>query len=74
MGLATTDGVDGAGGPLVLAEYHGFSLAEVGAAMGVPEATAKTRVFRARERMRAALGETWGEWNERNERSEQEEA
>jgi RNA polymerase sigma-70 factor (ECF subfamily) len=44
---------------LVLAEYHGFSIAEIAEAMGVPEATAKTRTFRARERMRAMLGEEW---------------
>ena len=41
---------------LLLADVHGFSLAEVGAALGVPEATAKTRVFRARQHMREALG------------------
>jgi RNA polymerase sigma-70 factor (ECF subfamily) len=46
---------------LVLAEFHGFTTAEIAAAMGVPEATAKTRLFRARERMRAALGDAWGE-------------
>ncbi len=39
----------------VLCEYHGFTMGEIAAAMGVPEATAKTRLFRARERMRAAL-------------------
>jgi RNA polymerase sigma-70 factor (ECF subfamily) len=41
----------------VLAEFHGLSLAEIGEALGVPEATAKTRLFRAREKMRAALVE-----------------
>jgi RNA polymerase sigma-70 factor (ECF subfamily) len=41
---------------LLLADVHGFSLAEVGEALGVPEATAKTRVFRARQHMRDALG------------------
>jgi RNA polymerase sigma-70 factor (ECF subfamily) len=40
---------------LVLAEVQGLSLAEVGEVLGVPEATAKTKVFRAREKMRAAL-------------------
>jgi RNA polymerase sigma-70 factor (ECF subfamily) len=39
----------------VLAELHGFTLAEVARALGIPENTAKTRLFRARERMRAAL-------------------
>jgi RNA polymerase sigma-70 factor (ECF subfamily) len=47
---------------LVLAEYHGFSLAEIGEAVGAPEATVKTRLFRARERMRAALGDQSDEW------------
>jgi RNA polymerase sigma-70 factor (ECF subfamily) len=45
----------------VLAEYHGFTMTELAAAMGIPEATAKTRLFRARERMRALLGEVWRE-------------
>jgi RNA polymerase sigma-70 factor (ECF subfamily) len=45
----------------VLAEYHGFTMTEISAAMGIPEATAKTRLFRARERMRALLGEEWKE-------------
>jgi RNA polymerase sigma-70 factor (ECF subfamily) len=44
---------------LVLAEYHGFSMSEIAAAMGVPEATAKTRLHRARENMRALLGDEW---------------
>ena len=43
----------------VLGEYHGFTMAEIAAAMGIPEATANTRLFRARERMRALLGEEW---------------
>jgi RNA polymerase sigma-70 factor (ECF subfamily) len=46
---------------LVLGEYHGFSVAEIAAAMGIPEATAKTRLFRAREKMRASLGDAWEE-------------
>lgn len=46
---------------LVLAEYHGFSMTEIAGAMAVPEATAKTRLFRARERMRVSLGEAWME-------------
>jgi len=48
---------------LVLAELHGFSIAEIAAALEIPENTAKTRLFRAREKMRAALqarlGEDW---------------
>jgi RNA polymerase sigma-70 factor, ECF subfamily len=43
----------------VLGEYHGFTMIEIAAAMGVSEATAKTRLFRAREKMRALLGEDW---------------
>jgi RNA polymerase sigma-70 factor (ECF subfamily) len=39
----------------VLAEYHGLSMLEIARALDVPEATAKTRLFRARDAMRAAL-------------------
>ena len=45
----------------VLCEFHGFSMEQIAAAMGIPEATAKTRLFRARERMRAELGDMWRE-------------
>lgn len=44
---------------LVLYDLHGLSLAEIGAALDVPESTAKTRLFRAREKMRAALRRDW---------------
>jgi RNA polymerase sigma-70 factor (ECF subfamily) len=44
---------------LVLAEFHGLSIAEIAEALAVPEGTAKTRLFRAREKMREALK---GEW------------
>lgn len=44
---------------LVLAEMHGLSIAEIAGALDVPENTAKTRLFRAREKMRAALSNTW---------------
>jgi RNA polymerase sigma-70 factor (ECF subfamily) len=40
---------------LLLSDVHGFTLAEVGEALGIPEATAKTRVFRARHHMRESL-------------------
>jgi RNA polymerase sigma-70 factor (ECF subfamily) len=39
----------------VLAEFHAMSTAEIANALGVPEATAKTRLHRAREKMRASL-------------------
>lgn len=42
---------------LVLAEHHGLTMAEIAAALGTSEATAKTRLFRAREKMRELLGE-----------------
>ena len=41
----------------VLSEFHGLSHAEIAGAVGVPEATVKTRLFRAREHMRARLRE-----------------
>jgi len=44
---------------LVLAELHGLSILEIAEALDVPENTAKTRLFRAREKMRQALA---GEW------------
>lgn len=44
---------------LVLAELHGLSIAEIAAALEVPENTAKTRLFRAREKMRAELANEW---------------
>lgn len=44
---------------LVLAELHGLSIAEVAEALEVPENTAKTRLFRAREKMREALKSEW---------------
>ncbi len=49
---------------LVLGEHHGLSIAEIADAMEIPEATAKTRLFRAREKMRAALQGTNDEWRE----------
>jgi RNA polymerase sigma-70 factor (ECF subfamily) len=53
----------------VLAEFHGLSIAEIAQALDVPENTAKTRLFRAREKMRASLADTWGEGREHRERN-----
>jgi RNA polymerase sigma-70 factor (ECF subfamily) len=39
----------------VLADVHGFTMAEIAEALSIPENTAKTRVFRARQHMREAL-------------------
>lgn len=39
----------------VLAEFHAMTLEEIAAATSAPEATVKTRLFRAREKLRAAL-------------------
>ena len=44
---------------LVLAEIHGLSILEIAEALGIPENTAKTRLFRAREKMREALKNEW---------------
>ena len=49
---------------LVLSEIDGLSLAEVGSVLGIPEATAKTRVHRAREKMKERLAA----FNPRSER------
>ncbi len=42
----------------VLAELHDLSQAEIGETLGIPENTVKTRLFRAREQLRARLQET----------------
>lgn len=44
---------------LILAELHGLSIAEIALALEVPENTAKTRLHRAREKMRTALAGDW---------------
>ncbi|MDB4935806.1 MAG: polymerase sigma factor RpoE [Labilithrix sp.] len=44
---------------LVLAELHGLSILEIADALEIPENTAKTRLFRAREKMREALKSEW---------------
>jgi RNA polymerase sigma-70 factor (ECF subfamily) len=40
----------------VLAELHALTLAEIAVALGIPVNTVKTRLFRAREHLRARLG------------------
>lgn len=44
---------------LVLAEFHGLAIAEIAEALEIPENTAKTRLFRAREKMREELKSEW---------------
>jgi len=39
----------------VLADVHGFTMGEIAEALSIPENTAKTRVFRARQHMRERL-------------------
>jgi RNA polymerase sigma-70 factor, ECF subfamily len=39
----------------VLSEFHDFSLSEIAEALGVPESTVKTRLFRARRKLARAL-------------------
>jgi RNA polymerase sigma factor (sigma-70 family) len=45
----------------VLAELHGLEMKEIGRVLGIPENTAKTRIHRARERLRVLLKEVWEE-------------
>jgi RNA polymerase sigma-70 factor (ECF subfamily) len=42
---------------LVLSDVHGLSQSEIAGALEIPENTVKTRLFRAREKMRAAMSE-----------------
>ncbi len=44
----------------VLAEFHGLSIAEIAAAIEAPEATVKTRLFRARQHMQRRLRDQGG--------------
>jgi RNA polymerase sigma-70 factor (ECF subfamily) len=39
----------------VLSEFHDFDLAEIAEALGIPESTVKTRLFRARRKLARAL-------------------
>lgn len=45
--------------PLVLAEIEGWPLAEIGALVGCREGTVKSRLFRARRRLREQLAPYW---------------
>jgi RNA polymerase sigma-70 factor (ECF subfamily) len=44
---------------LLLATVHGFSIEEIAEALDAPASTVKTKLFRAREKMRAALSAEW---------------
>lgn len=44
----------------VLAEFHGFALEDIAAALQTPKATVKTRLFRARARLAQALAQHRG--------------
>jgi len=43
----------------ILAEFHGQTMQEVATVLGISEATAKTRLFRAREKLRDWLRGVW---------------
>lgn len=45
----------------VLAEFHDLTMADIARALEIPENTAKTRVFRAREKMRELLLPHWSD-------------
>ncbi len=43
----------------VLAEFHDLDMKEIGQVLSIPEGTVKTRLFRARERLRVLLQGVW---------------
>ena len=43
----------------VLAEFHDLDTAEIAAVLGIPEGTARTRLFRARAHLRTLLRDLW---------------
>jgi RNA polymerase sigma-70 factor (ECF subfamily) len=43
----------------ILAEFHGLDTREIASVFSIPENTVKTRLFRARERLRALLHDLW---------------
>jgi RNA polymerase sigma-70 factor, ECF subfamily len=45
----------------VLAEFHGLEMAEIAQVLSLAEGTVKTRLFRARERLRVLLEAVWEE-------------
>lgn len=44
----------------VLAEFHGFAMEDIAAALQIPKSTAKTRLFRARAKLAQALAQHRG--------------
>ncbi len=44
---------------LVLAHFHGLSMSRISALIGAPTNTVKTRLHRARERMKQLLSQVW---------------
>ena len=43
----------------ILVEFHGLDMKEIGAVLSIPESTPKTRLHRARERLRVLLKDIW---------------
>ncbi len=50
---------DGQRDAFVLAQFHGLTVAEIAEVLRIPENTAKTRIFRARKRLRGLLDALW---------------
>ena len=50
--------------PLLLYEIEEWSQADIARALGCREGTVKSRLFRARRRLRDELADCWDEWND----------
>jgi RNA polymerase sigma-70 factor (ECF subfamily) len=61
IALAVDELPDDQRAAFVLAEFHGFAIEDIAAALQIPKNTVKTRLFRAREKLSRALAQHRGD-------------